>query len=173
MPEGHLLLQTLRSHDQFNTTIYGHDDRYRGLAGGRHVVMVHPDDLAALGFADGDHRRRRRARGPTARERVARDFRVVVLPDRARVRRRLLPRGQPARAARLDRAVGSNCPTSKSVVVRLVRPPVGITSHDAHGGVNRLRQRPHPPQRGRADPPQLTRLVADKAHHVALTRARP
>ena len=50
MPEGHLLLQTLRSHDPFNTTIYGHDGRYRALAGGRHVVMVHPDDLARLGL---------------------------------------------------------------------------------------------------------------------------
>ncbi len=54
MPEGHLLLQTLRSHDQFNTTIYGLSDRYRGIEGGRRVVFVHPDDIAALGFADGE-----------------------------------------------------------------------------------------------------------------------
>ncbi|WP_211283188.1 FdhF/YdeP family oxidoreductase [Serinibacter salmoneus] len=51
---GHLLLQTIRSHDQFNTTIYGLDDRYRGIRRGRRVVFVHPDDLDALGFADGD-----------------------------------------------------------------------------------------------------------------------
>ncbi len=54
VPAGHLLLQSLRSHDQFNTTIYGYDDRYRGIKHGRNVVFVNPDDLAALGFADGD-----------------------------------------------------------------------------------------------------------------------
>ncbi len=50
VPEGRLLLQTLRSHDQFNTTIYGLDDRYRGVSGGRRVVFVHPDDIGALGL---------------------------------------------------------------------------------------------------------------------------
>ena len=54
VPAGHLLLQSLRSHDQFNTTIYGYDDRYRGIKHGRNVVFVNPGDLAALGFADGD-----------------------------------------------------------------------------------------------------------------------
>ncbi|HSJ61331.1 MAG TPA: FdhF/YdeP family oxidoreductase, partial [Jiangellaceae bacterium] len=53
VPEGRLLLQTIRSHDQFNTTIYGMDDRYRGVRGGRHVVYVNPDDLAELGVRDG------------------------------------------------------------------------------------------------------------------------
>jgi molybdopterin-dependent oxidoreductase alpha subunit len=51
---GRLILQTLRSHDQFNTTIYGLDDRYRGIRGGRRVVFISPEDLAELGFADGD-----------------------------------------------------------------------------------------------------------------------
>lgn len=54
VPPGHLLLQTLRSHDQFNTTVYGYDDRYRGIKHGRNVVFVHPEDLAALKIADGD-----------------------------------------------------------------------------------------------------------------------
>ena len=44
VPEGRLLLQTLRSHDQYNTTIYGLDDRYRGIRGGRRVVFVNPED---------------------------------------------------------------------------------------------------------------------------------
>ena len=44
----------MRSHDQYNTTIYGLDDRYRGISGGRRVVLVHPDDLAELGFKDRD-----------------------------------------------------------------------------------------------------------------------
>lgn len=53
-PEGHLVLQTMRSHDQYNTTIYGLDDRYRGISEGRRVILIHPDDLAMLGFADRD-----------------------------------------------------------------------------------------------------------------------
>ena len=54
VPAGQLLLQTLRSHDQYNTTIYGLNDRYRGVRGGRRVVLVHRHDLDELGFADGD-----------------------------------------------------------------------------------------------------------------------
>jgi len=49
-----LLLTTLRSHDQYNTTIYGLNDRYRGVSGRRDVVFAHPDDLADRGLADGD-----------------------------------------------------------------------------------------------------------------------
>ncbi|AYH48539.1 CbbBc protein [Dickeya fangzhongdai] len=47
-------LQTLRSHDQYNTTIYGLDDRYRGVYGQRDVLFMHPEDIAALGLQDGD-----------------------------------------------------------------------------------------------------------------------
>ncbi|GAB3615700.1 FdhF/YdeP family oxidoreductase [Okibacterium endophyticum] len=53
-PEGHLILQTIRSHDQYNTTSYGVDDRYRGISDGRRVILVHPDDLTDLGFDDRD-----------------------------------------------------------------------------------------------------------------------
>ena len=45
VPPGRLVLQTLRSHDQYNTTIYGLDDRYRGVKGGRRVVFVNPADI--------------------------------------------------------------------------------------------------------------------------------
>ncbi|RZU60610.1 FdhF/YdeP family oxidoreductase [Zhihengliuella halotolerans] len=51
-PEGHLILQTMRSHDQYNTTFYGQDDRYRGIKDGRRVILVNPEDLEALGFED-------------------------------------------------------------------------------------------------------------------------
>lgn len=44
---GQLLLTTIRSHDQFNTTIYGLDDRYRGIDGGRRVIFMNADDIAA------------------------------------------------------------------------------------------------------------------------------
>ena len=86
VPEGRLVLQTLRSHDQYNTTIYGLDDRYRGVKGGRRVIFVNPADIASLGFADGDRvdlvseftDADRRSRGASCRG----------LHDRARTRRR-------------------------------------------------------------------------------------
>ncbi|MGP4995073.1 FdhF/YdeP family oxidoreductase [Glutamicibacter ardleyensis] len=53
-PAGHLILQTMRSHDQYNTTFYGLDDRYRGIKDGRRVILIHPDDLQEMGFADRD-----------------------------------------------------------------------------------------------------------------------
>jgi molybdopterin-dependent oxidoreductase alpha subunit len=50
LERGQLLLTTLRSHDQFNTTIYGEDDRYRGIFGGRRVVFLNAEDMRALGI---------------------------------------------------------------------------------------------------------------------------
>lgn len=52
-PEGHLVLQTMRSHDQYNTTFYGLDDRYRGISGGRRVILINPADLGPAGVDDG------------------------------------------------------------------------------------------------------------------------
>jgi molybdopterin-dependent oxidoreductase alpha subunit len=52
-PEKQFTLTTLRSHDQYNTTIYGQDDRYRGVFGHRRVVFIHPEDLQALGLQAG------------------------------------------------------------------------------------------------------------------------
>jgi molybdopterin-dependent oxidoreductase alpha subunit len=49
-----LRLTTIRSHDQYNTTIYGMDDRYRGVFGRRDVVFMNKTDLAARGLAHGD-----------------------------------------------------------------------------------------------------------------------
>lgn len=48
-----LIMQTLRSHDQYNTTIYGMDDRYRGIKGERKVVFINPADIQRLGFQEG------------------------------------------------------------------------------------------------------------------------
>ena len=50
---GQFLMMTVRSHDQFNTVIYGMDDRYRGIRNGRRVVFVNRDDLAELGLMEG------------------------------------------------------------------------------------------------------------------------
>lgn len=47
-------LATVRSHDQYNTTIYGMDDRYRGVWGHRRVVFIHPEDLKAIGMKAGE-----------------------------------------------------------------------------------------------------------------------
>jgi len=53
--EGNILrLTTLRSHDQYNTTIYGMDDRYRGVFGRRDVLFMNAADLARYGIAHGD-----------------------------------------------------------------------------------------------------------------------
>lgn len=49
---GELMLMTIRSHDQFNTTIYGNDDRYRGVYNERRVVFMHPDDIGNLGLRE-------------------------------------------------------------------------------------------------------------------------
>jgi anaerobic selenocysteine-containing dehydrogenase len=49
-----MTLMTTRSHDQYNTTIYALDDRYRGVFGQRRVIFINPADIAMLGFKNGD-----------------------------------------------------------------------------------------------------------------------
>jgi molybdopterin-dependent oxidoreductase alpha subunit len=112
---GRLLLQTLRSHDQFNTTIYGLDDRYRGIHDGRRVVLVNPEDAAELGlvegaycdlvseWADGDRR--------------APHFRIIHYPTARGCAAAYFPETNVL--VPLDSvAETSNTPTSKSIVVR-------------------------------------------------------
>ncbi|MEL6133840.1 MAG: molybdopterin dinucleotide binding domain-containing protein, partial [Bacteroidota bacterium] len=54
-PEGHdFMMMTIRSHDQFNTTIYGLDDRYRGVYQGRMVVFMNAEDMREKGIKEGD-----------------------------------------------------------------------------------------------------------------------
>jgi anaerobic selenocysteine-containing dehydrogenase len=50
---GRYRLMTLRSNDQFNTTIYGYDDRFRGISGTRHVVLINPKEMEAAGLKPG------------------------------------------------------------------------------------------------------------------------
>lgn len=54
LPEHALVMATIRSHDQYNTTIYGLDDRYRGISGRRDVVFLNAEDLADRGLGHGD-----------------------------------------------------------------------------------------------------------------------
>ncbi|MPZ28070.1 MAG: FdhF/YdeP family oxidoreductase [Micromonosporaceae bacterium] len=117
VPPGRLLLQTVRSHDQYNTTIYGLDDRYRGVRGGRRVVFVHPDDLAALGVPDGSMVDLV-SQWRDGVERRAPGFRVVGYPTARGCAAAYFPEANVL--VPLDStAPGSNTPTSKSIVIRL------------------------------------------------------
>ncbi|WP_299536299.1 FdhF/YdeP family oxidoreductase [uncultured Streptomyces sp.] len=116
LPAGRLLLQTLRSHDQYNTTIYGLDDRYRGIKGGRRVVLVNPDDARALGLADGAYTDLV-GEWRDGTERRALGFRVVHYPTARGCAAAYYPETNvlvPLGAT----ADISNTPASKSVVVR-------------------------------------------------------
>lgn len=118
VPEGRLLLQTVRSHDQYNTTVYGLDDRYRGVKNGRRVVFVHPDDLAERGLADGDMVDLV-SEWPDG-ERTAEGFRVIAYSTARGCCAAYFPETNVL--VPLDSvAETSNTPTSKSVVVRLSR----------------------------------------------------
>ncbi|WP_396928336.1 FdhF/YdeP family oxidoreductase [Mycolicibacterium sp.] len=121
VPPGRLVLQTLRSHDQYNTTIYGLDDRYRGVKGGRRVVFVNPADIESLGlaagarvdlvseFTDGQGR---------LQERRAKDFLVVPYSTPVGNAAAYYPETNPL--VPLDHvAARSNTPASKAVVIRL------------------------------------------------------
>ncbi|SFR82465.1 formate dehydrogenase major subunit [Agromyces sp. CF514] len=116
-PPGRLILQTLRSHDQFNTTIYGLNDRYRGIKKGRDVVFVHPDDLIELGLADGD-RVDVVSEWPGQPDRVLPNQRLVSYPTARGCAAAYYPEANvlvPLESA----AEGSNTPVSKAVIVRL------------------------------------------------------
>ncbi|MFJ8977474.1 FdhF/YdeP family oxidoreductase [Streptomyces sp. NPDC102282] len=116
LPAGRLLLQTLRSHDQYNTTIYGLDDRYRGIKGGRRIVMVNPEDAHALGLADGSCTDLV-SEWKDGVERRAPGFRVVHYPTARGCAAAYYPETNVL--VPLDATADtSNTPASKSVVVR-------------------------------------------------------
>jgi molybdopterin-dependent oxidoreductase alpha subunit len=50
LADDHYVMMTIRTHDQFNTVIYGSNDRYRGVLGGRRVIFMNDDDMRAAGF---------------------------------------------------------------------------------------------------------------------------
>ncbi|SDO89830.1 Molydopterin dinucleotide binding domain-containing protein [Arthrobacter sp. ok909] len=116
-PAGTLILQSMRSHDQFNTTIYSHNDRYRGIKKGRHVVFVNPDDLAELGLADGQYVDIRGVY-EDGEERVVRKFRVVSYPTARGCAAAYYPEANVLVPLN-HTAEGSNTPISKAVIVRL------------------------------------------------------
>jgi len=118
LADGELLLTTIRSHDQFNTTIYGESDRYRGIAHGRRVVLLSQAEIERRGLAPGElvdlvshfEGERRRASG----------FRLVPYPVPAGCAAAYFPETNvlvPVGSV----ADGSNQPASKSIVVTLER----------------------------------------------------
>lgn len=113
---GEYIMMTIRTHDQFNTTVYGLDDRYRGVFGGRRVVFMHEEDIAAAKLQQGQMVDLTNRHGGV--ERVARSF--MVAPYR-------IPRGCVATyfpEANVLVPIGSvaaksNTPTSKFVIVTI------------------------------------------------------
>ena len=112
LPEGHFYMMTIRSHDQFNTTIYGNDDRYRGIHNKRRVLLMNPEDAALQRLRTGDqvdlcceHRR-------------ADNFTVVTYPIPPGCTATYFPETN-ALVPLEKTAHGSNTPAYKSVVIRL------------------------------------------------------
>ncbi|MGW5105979.1 FdhF/YdeP family oxidoreductase [Nocardia sp. NPDC004123] len=121
VPDGRLILQTMRSHDQYNTTIYGLDDRYRGVKGARRVLFVNELDIATLGFAEGDRVdliSEWILPDGSLQERRADDFRLVPYPTPQGNVAAYYPETNPL--IPLDHvAAKSNTPVSKAVTIRL------------------------------------------------------
>ncbi|GGY11100.1 formate dehydrogenase [Streptomyces minutiscleroticus] len=131
-PEGHLILQTLRSHDQWNTVPYTDNDRYRGIHGSRRVVFVNRHDMRELGLEEG-------ARVDLVGvwrdgvERRAEDFRVVGYPTSLGCAAAYYPETNVL--VPLDSVADfSNTPTSKGIVVRLEPRAEAGTSQEAAVG---------------------------------------
>ena len=112
---GELLMMTIRSHDQFNTTVYDLNDRYRGIYNGRRIIFMNPDDMAEQHLADGDmvdiisH---------YGHERVAENFRVVPFAIPRRCSATYFPEANVVVPIDVV-ADTSKTPISKSVVVRV------------------------------------------------------
>ncbi|MGI9341370.1 MAG: molybdopterin dinucleotide binding domain-containing protein, partial [Gammaproteobacteria bacterium] len=117
LPAGRYLMTTIRSHDQFNTTVYSNSDRYRGIFGTRRVLFMNPDDVRAAGLAAGDEVTL--VSEFDGEERTAPGFRIVPYEIPAGCvasyypeTNALIPLGHVA--------AGSNTPAYKSVVIRLL-----------------------------------------------------
>jgi anaerobic selenocysteine-containing dehydrogenase len=114
-------MMTIRTHDQFNTSIYGLDDRYRGVYGGRRVVFLNREDMLAANLHEGD--RVDLISHFEGEERLARHFAVVPYSIPRRCAATYFPETNvlvPIRSV----AEKSNTPVSKSVVIS-IRPSAG------------------------------------------------
>jgi molybdopterin-dependent oxidoreductase alpha subunit len=113
-----LIMMTIRTHDQFNTTVYGLDDRYRGIINERRVVLIHADDMRKLGFKAGDLVDI--VSVFNGKERIARKFILVEYPIAPRCIATYFPEANVL--IPIDSfADKSQTPTSKSVLVTLIK----------------------------------------------------
>lgn len=125
IPEGYFTLNTIRSHDQYNSTIYGLNDRYRGIKNGRRVVFVNPQDCYKQGLKGGDLVDIVSV-APDG-ERRAPNFRVVEYDTAMGCVAAYMPEANVL--IPLDSFVEkSHTPISKSTLVRL--EPLGVSAHD-------------------------------------------
>jgi molybdopterin-dependent oxidoreductase alpha subunit len=126
LESGQLLMMTIRSHDQYNTTIYGLDDRYRGVYRERRAILLNPDDVAELGLID---RQVVDLIGEFCGERrVAPRFVVVPYDIPRRCAATYFPEANVL--VPVDSyADGSHTPASKSVVIRVI--PTGTAGASA------------------------------------------
>jgi molybdopterin-dependent oxidoreductase alpha subunit len=111
-----LLMMTIRSHDQFNTTIYGLDDRYRGIYKERRVVLMNQRDIDLAGLKEGDRVNLYNYNNGT--ERVANNFVVVAYPIPEKCCATYFPETNvlvPVSSV----ADKSNTPCSKQVVIKV------------------------------------------------------
>ena len=115
---GQLMLTTVRSHDQFNTTIYSENDRYRGISDGRRVVFLNDEDIRSHGFATGDWVDLVSHFGGETR-RVER-FKIVPYDIPRGCAAAYFPETNPLVSIRSVAGV-SNQPASKSIVITLER----------------------------------------------------
>lgn len=116
MADDEYMMTTIRSHDQFNTTIYGMEDRYRGISNERRVIFMNPNDIAKAGLAKGDHVDLFNYYDGI--ERVARLFVVVPYDIPERNTATYYPETNvlvPINSV----ALRSNCPTSKLVFIKI------------------------------------------------------
>ncbi len=115
-PDDTLTLMTIRSHDQFNTTVYGDSDRYRGVHGDRRVLFLSPADADARGLSDGQ--RVDVTSHAADGERSIHGFRIVLhdLPDGDCAA--YFPEANPL-IPLSSTAIGSNTPVSKAVPVTI------------------------------------------------------
>ena len=110
------LMMTIRSHDQFNTTIYTNDDRYRGIENARRIVMLHEKDIEREGLAPGDCVDLISEYDGT--ERIAPDFRVVPYDLPRKSAGTYFPEANVLVPVD-EYADKSHTPASKSIVIRL------------------------------------------------------
>lgn len=116
LPEGRYLMMTIRSHDQFNTTIYGLVDRYRGLSGDRWIALMNEDDMLDENLIAGDHVMIRSHYKGVVRE--AGPFRIIPYPIPRSCVGTYFPEANVLVPLE-SRAHTSKTPTSKSVEISL------------------------------------------------------